>query len=309
MDEDLSATRVLAATVLVNLGLAGVVGAWASALWLRAAASPWASDSRRRSWAVLRLALTFTALADGLLHWLQAAYMAEVPLTVALAMLPSMLLQTYVGRAWAGGIVGLLVVFAASFGRGGVRLAGVAIGVSLFVYSRAAVSHAGDFGLASPQLLVECAHLWAISLWLGVVVIAGFSILTDRVGMTPVERADVARWVETLSAVATGALIVVVGTGLFNAWRGVGSVANLAGNAYGNTLLVKVGLVAIAVALGAFNRFRAMPRLLAALRAPLGDPAWSRQRFVHVLRIEAVVLLAVLIAAAVLSSSPSPMAT
>ena len=126
--------------------------------------------------------------------------------------------------------------------------------------------------------------------------------------MTATERADIAAWVQSLSTVATRALIVVTGTGLFNAWRGVGSPADLVGNPYGNTLLVKVGLVAVAVALGAFNRFRVMPRLAAALRAPLGHSARPQERFVQVLRIEAVVLFAALIAAAVLSSSPLPSA-
>lgn len=312
MAEGLPAWRVLSFTVLVNLGLAGIVGAWASVLWLRVAASPWASRSRRRSLAALKAALVFTAVSDALLLLLQAAYMADVPLADAVALLPKMLEQTYVGHCWAGGVLGLMLVMGATGGpsarQGMPRLAIAALGLTLFVYSRAAVSHAGDFGLVSVQGLVESAHLWAISVWLGIVGIAAFVVLANPMEAAATEKAEVAGWVQTLSAVATGALIVVVGTGLFNAWRGVGSPANLAGSAYVNTLLVKVGLVAIAVALGAFNRFRVMPRLMAALRAPLGRPAQPRQRFVQVLRIEAFFLFAALIAAAVLSSSPLPSA-
>lgn len=313
MGEGLPAWRVLAATVLVNLGLAGIVGAWASILWLRAAASPWAVHSRRRSWAALKAALALTAVSDVVLLWLQAAYMADVPLTDAVAMLPKMLDQTYVGHSWAGGVVGLLLVLGSTSGPahrpGMVRSIVQAIGVSVFMYSRVAVSHAGDFGPASVQLLVECAHLWAISLWLGIVGIATFAILADPVGTSAEERADTVEWVEALSSVATGALVVVVGTGLFNAWRGTESLANLVGSPYGNTLFVKVGLVAVAVALGAFNRFRAMPLLIAALRAPPALPARPQERFVRILRIEAFILFAALIAAAFLSSSPLPSAT
>ena len=310
MGEGLPAWRVLSLTILVNLGLAGIVGAWASMLWLRRAASPWATRSRRRSLTALKAALAFTAVSDALLLWLQAAYMAEVPLADAAALLPKMLEQTYVGHCWAGGVLGLILVLGAtsepSARRGIIRLAVAAIGVSAFVYSRAAVSHAGDFGLASMQVLVESAHLWAISAWIGIVGIAAFVVLADSTETAATEKTDVAGWVRALSAFATGALIVVVGTGLFNAWRSVGSPVNLAGNAYGNTLLVKVGVVAIAVALGSFNRFRVMPPLMAALRVPLGLPAPFRERFVRVLRIEAVVLFAVIVAAAVLSSSPLP---
>jgi putative copper resistance protein D len=182
------------------------------------------------------------------------------------------------------------------------------MGISVFVFARAAVSHAGDSGVASLQLLVEGVHLWTISLWVGFVGIAAFAVLGHEVSASSVDRADMASWVKTLSAVATWTLAIVVGSGLFNASRGVGSMANLVGSAYGNTLLVKVALVAIAVALGGFNRFRAMPRLLAGLE-PLAAVSSLQYRFVQVLRIEAVVLLAALIAAAVLSSSPLPTAT
>jgi putative copper resistance protein D len=311
--EGLAATRVLAATVLVNLGLAGIVGAWVSVLWLRRAESSWATEARCRSWRALRLSLAATAVADGLLLWLQAAYMGEVPLAAALEMLPSMLMTTYVGHAWAGGAVGLSVlvwgVAAGAPERLTSRLAGVAVGVSLFVYWRAAVSHAGDFGLASLQLLVASAHLWATSLWLGAVAVAAFVVLSKTSPATATERADVSGWIQALSAAATGALVVIVGTGLFNAWRAVGSASNLVGSVYGNTLLVKVALVGIAVVLGGLNRFRVMPSLLAALQSSNGSPAQSQHPFVWVLRIEAGVLFAALVAAAVLSSSPLPPAT
>ena len=312
MGEDLAPARVLAATVLVNLGLAGIVGAWASVLWLRRCESSWAYEARRRSWATLRLALAITGMADVLLLWLQAAYMANASLPDALALLPAMLASTYVGRAWVGGAAGLSLVLAAAGGtvteQRSIRLAGVFIGVSLFVYSRAAVSHAGDFGLASLQLVVESAHLAAISLWLGAVGIA-LAVLGRPSANSAIERSDVVAWVRALSAAATGALVVIVVSGVFNAWRGVGSVANLTGSAYGNTVLVKVALVAIAVALGGLNRVVEMPRLLLALQTTHGSFALPQQRFVRILRIEAVVLFAALVAAAVLSSSPLPPAT
>ncbi len=312
MGEDLAPAGVLAVTVLVNLGLTGIVGAWASVLWLRRAESPWASDARQLSWTALRLALAVTAIADALLLWLQAAYMSNASLPDALAMLPSMLESSYVGHAWAGGAAGLSLILAAAGGKvteqRATRLAVVFIGVSLFVYARSAVSHAGDFGLASLQLLVESLHLWAISLWLGAVGIA-LAVLSRPGSTSAIERSDVVAWVRALSSSATGALVVIAGTGAFNAWRSVGSVANLTGSAYGNTLLVKVALVIIAIALGGLNRFREMPRLLFALKSSQGSPAPSQQRFVRVLRIEAFVLFAALVAAAVLSSSPLPPAT
>jgi putative copper resistance protein D len=237
--------------------------------------------------------------------------MGGVPMVAAAAMLPSVAMTTYVGRSWAGGAAGLLLLLAGvSGGTGGAaRLAVAGIGITVFVYARAAVSHAGDFGLTSVQLLVEGAHLWAISLWLGAVVVAAFVVLRKANPGYAIDRTSVAAWIEALSATATGALAVIVSTGIVNAWRGVGSVANLTGSAYGTTLLVKVGLVAIAIGLGGLNRFTAMPRYLTALRSPHAPVSPSQQRFVQVLRIEAVVLFAALVVAAVLSSSPLPPAT
>jgi len=305
MAEGLPAARVPAAVVLVNLGLAGIVGAWASAWWLRGSGSPWGTRAGRQSGSALRLAAALTAAADALLLWMQAADMGEVPLTETLSTLPTMLTQTYAGRAWAGGALGLLVVLAATWSRSRARFAAVAMGASLFVYCRAAVSHAGEFGWLSLERAIEFTHLGADGLWLGGVGIAAWVLATPS-GLRADDRADAAAWIESLSACATAALAVVVASGLFNAWRGLGSVSRLLGNDYGETLLVKLALVCVAVGLGGFNRFVAMPKWLAALSDSRGAPARWQSLFVRVLRIEAFFLFAALVAAAVLSGSPLP---
>lgn len=305
MGDGLPAARVLATVVLVNLGLAGMVGAWASTWWLRGSCSPWGTRARRQSGSALRWAAAFTAAADALLLWMQAADMGEVPLTEALSTLPAMLTQTYAGRAWAGGALGLLVVLAATWSGGRARFVAAATGASLFVYCRAAVSHAGEFGWLSPQMAIEFSHLGAIGLWLGGVGIAG-RVLAAPLGLRADDRADATAWIESLSACATAALAVVVASGLFNAWRGLGSVSRLLGNAYGEALLVKLALVCVAIGLGGFNRFVAMPKWLAALRDPRDVPARWQSLFVRVVRIEGFFLFAALVVAAVLSGSPLP---
>lgn len=79
-------------------------------------------------------------------------------------------------------------------------------------------------------------------------------------------------------------------------------------NAYSSVLLSKLSLVAIAAVLGGFNRFFVMPSLLAGWRAPHVGAEQRLRRFRLVLRIEAIVLLAVLVAAAILSATPPPTA-
>ncbi|MBN3817634.1 CopD family protein, partial [Paraburkholderia sp. Se-20369] len=116
-----------------------------------------------------------------------------------------------------------------------------------------------------------------------------------------------AAFVQSLSDAATVALVVLVGTGAYNGWRGVNTSAELIGSAYGQVLLVKLALVLLAAALGGHNRFFGMPKLLAALsHASTIPPGGPLRRFNTVLRVESVVLAGVLAAAAVLVSSPLP---
>ncbi len=95
-------------------------------------------------------------------------------------------------------------------------------------------------------------------------------------------------------------------TGAASAWRGLGGIENVAGNPYGTLLLIKVGLVAGAAALGGLNRFTVMPALLSGLGASGPSSEDMHRRFARILHIEAVILVAVLLAAAFLSSTPPP---
>ena len=113
-----------------------------------------------------------------------------------------------------------------------------------------------------------------------------------------------ARYVRCLSRYATVALAGIVLTGLVSGWHNLGSVSALRGNFYGDTLVCKLLLVAAAASLGAYNRFRVMPILLVALDH--GNPPHAARAFKWVLRMEALLLMGVLAAAAVLSASSPP---
>jgi putative copper resistance protein D len=71
--------------------------------------------------------------------------------------------------------------------------------------------------------------------------------------------------------------------------------------------LLKLALVFVAAVLGGHNRFFEMPKLLASLKnASPTSPLKPLKRFAAVLHVESVVLAGVLVAAAVLVSSPLP---
>jgi putative copper resistance protein D len=125
-----------------------------------------------------------------------------------------------------------------------------------------------------------------------------------------VDRVDCRTFVQALSTIATGALALVLATGAVNAWSGLaaGSSSALLGSAWTVILLVKLALVGLAVALGGHNRLFGLPKLMAD---PLGDEfAKSRSfhAFARVIFVEALVLLAVEVAAAALSTSAPPSA-
>jgi putative copper resistance protein D len=122
------------------------------------------------------------------------------------------------------------------------------------------------------------------------------------------QRLDATQWVASLSSTATVALVVVVLTGSFKIWRNGTSLTALGSSDYGVALGSKLALVALAAALGGFNRFRILPALFVDLRADIGDAAprpW-RRRLKTVLHLEALVLLLVLVAAAVLAGAEPP---
>jgi len=104
------------------------------------------------------------------------------------------------------------------------------------------------------NVAVQWVHMTAIGVWVG-----GLAWLL--LGIRGATKPDRAAAVGAFSRVATVTLVVVLATGVARGIVEVGSLGNLFDTTYGVTLLVKVGLVAVLVALGALNHFRAVPAL------------------------------------------------
>lgn len=303
-----------ALTVVFNLALAVLVGASAAMLWLRPGQSPWASTLRARLRGLLLGASGAALLVHGALLWVEAASMAEVPLSDALPAVRSVLTATHWGLAWAIGAAALavtaaLAIPAARARENGALVATRMLALGALLYSRSMVSHAGAGGDFSWALAVDWVHLLLVSLWVGAVIVAGLFAMRAAPGDQPASRADCARYVEALSHSATLALAGIVVTGALGAWRVLDSPQDLVGNDYGNALLVKLALVLCAAALGGYNRVRVMPALLRTLRQARRPGPDAGRRFGRVLQIEAIVLLAAVVAAAVLTTSPPPMSS
>lgn len=299
-----------AATVALNLALAVAVGAGATWLSVAGFRSGWAARQARFARRAGLAALLVAMSASACVLWLEAAAMAEVPLTESGGAVWSMLTATHYGVAWKIGIGALAVSMVAmvSASRTKLPIALSLAGLAVFLYTRSMVSHAAANGDVGWPMLADWLHLMLICLWVGEVCVSGFLILAPPAAAGPEDRSDCAAYIESLSKSATFALVGIFATGLFSAWHNLGGPGALVGNPYGTTLLVKLALVAAAAMLGGFNRFIVMPKLLAAVRSGDSAARLATRRFTSVLRIESGVLLAVLVLAAMLSSTSPPMA-
>ncbi|MFE2460119.1 copper resistance protein CopC [Streptomyces sp. NPDC059402] len=134
--------------------------------------------------------------------------------------------------------------------RGGRPLA-AAVGVVLAVglaLTWAAAEHASA-GIQVPVAMTSSVlHLLATAVWLGGLVAL---LVTLR---APRPSPDPAGVVARFSRTAFAAVTVLVVTGVYQSWRGLGSWQALTGSTYGRLLLAKVVLVAVLLAAAAVSR-------------------------------------------------------
>lgn len=201
---------------------------------------------------------------------------------------------THYGPASVGFWLGVLALigFALALARvaGGWPLAGLAIVVGAFL----------PLFTGHWEQAVNPLHRFFGGLWLGTL----FSLVVA--GMVPVLRdepvraergAIVAAMVNAFSPVALVSGLLLVLTGIINAWRHLGSWAAFWTTDYGIALLVKLALVVLVFALGAWNWRRQRPRLG-------GEGAAMSVR--RSARAELAMATLVLIATAVLVTFPAP---
>lgn len=176
---------------------------------------------------------------------------------------------------------------------------------AVFAFSRSMVSHAADQGDFTLKVAVDWLHLLLACLWVGVALLGAFVALRETPS-TPAARGDCAVWVASLSSFATAALVLIMATGVAKVCSASPSSTRLVGSQCGAVLLVKLALVVVAIGLGGFNRFWAMPTLLASLREATSPNRPTDRLFSRVLQIKAGTLTLVLVATAVLSGTPTP---
>jgi putative copper export protein len=193
----------------------------------------------------------------------------------------------------------------------------LALIVSMTASASGHASDAGDFSL--PEIM-DWLHLLGASFWGGGLAVLSLFVLRDLTGGKNPPPPLIAVVVDRFSSMAGFAVAAVAATALYNAWFYVGSVNAVLKTPYGWTVLVKIFLFFIVVNLGAFNRYISVPLLQEqagfsaesrgiftriALRIfprlqPRGSGNQILMRFMRSVRVEAVIIAAILLCAALL---------
>ncbi|MEI6001164.1 CopD family protein [Paraburkholderia bengalensis] len=286
---------------LMNVAFAFAVGAALLGAWLANDAQSSIAPARP-AWLRAQRSMQVSALvlvvAD--LGWLlyQAAEMAGVRLPAAFGVVPTMLSQTHVGFGWSIAFAGALMLLIVSFaGQTNVlRNALLWLAVIAIAGGKASLGHAADAGVASAAIGMHTLHVLTTAVWGGLVLAGGLSVL-PALGAS-VARGVLIRTATQLSNVSLVAVALVMLTGVFNAARGSGnSFATIETSTWGHVLLLKLALVALALVLGGLNRFAALPRLRRTAST------MDAHTFANLLYLEALAMLGIFAAAAVLSHS------
>lgn len=252
-----------------------------------------------------------TAMSAGLLVcmtgiflslWTESAVMGDVPWLEAGPAFAQMLASTHYGHAGVAAL-GFLVfaLLVHLFHRGNAPsvnyLAILSTLLFLTAAARVTIGHAYEHGPFSVAVAVEWLHLIMMALWAGIVFVAGWFVLPRVMAGDSALTKEVQAYLTSMSNWAGVALAGILATGAYNAYRVLSTPRQLIEVDYGQVLAFKLCLVVVAIALGGFNKFVGLPGAISQR---------GLRTVITVLRIESVVLLLVLMAAAILTSSAPP---
>ena len=296
----------------VDRGALAVIMAGAiTGLWLAPARESPAGKSLLRGWIFVAVLGCGVAATMDLL--LRTAALADVAPLSAWSFVPKVLGQSDYGAYWQlrAAVWSAMLLMSVALLRGlgtALQYWGLLFAAAATALLMSVTGHAGEHGIWSLPNLVNWAHLIGISLWGGAIVLFAVVVIPPLLHQPRANHA--ANSAGRLSSLATVALAVVVASGVYNAWRQMGAVSDLWTTSYGLILLVKLALVAVMMAIGAFNKFRLVPMLQNVATVPAAQPRRDAQAFagklLSVLRADSLVYVGVLVAAVLLAMQEPP---
>jgi copper resistance protein D len=141
---------------------------------------------------------------------------------------------------------------------------GLALGLALgltaaLAWTGHAGSTAGEMGIL--HLTADTLHLLAAAIWLGGLVSLVLLLSATRRDRTYAGVSFARDATKRFSTMGIAIVVVVLATGIVNAWILVGSLHALIATGYGRLLMLKLALFAVMLLFAAANRFWLTPRL------------------------------------------------
>jgi len=299
----------VAATALFNIGFAWVIGVLAARLWLMKQKTAWQQLVFRRLSPAMLAGLLACATGLFLSLWTESAVMADLAWLAAWPAYAQMMTTTHYGHAGVAAMVLLVIAMLAHrvlqrAGAGTAYLGTMAALFMLVAAARVTIGHAYEHGPLSVAAVAEWVHLLCMALWAGIVFVAGWLVLPFMLRRESAPGVERAAYLSSMSNWAAAAVAGIVATGAYNAYRVLGSPRDLLDERYGYVLLIKLLLVLVAIALGGFNRFFGLPACYAMQPSPVA--ARGLGTVMRILRLESLVLVLILLAAAMLANSAPP---
>lgn len=258
------------------------------------------ASTRQRAAGIALSATTLLGVA-ALLRLGSQSYAMHGARALNFGLISGMLTRTVWGWAWIAQVVGV-VIAAFGFARARVDLANgwrlATLGAVVLAFTPALSGHA----ISAPTLpllavVLDAVHIIAAGGWLGSL----FFVLTAGVHQAlrlepPARGGAVADVVNAFSPTALTFAAITVVTGAITAWLHLGSVAALWRSEYGQRLLLKLAILSVVGATGAYNWLRVRPGL--GTESAAGHLRRSAS-------IELVVGVLVLLATAILVATPT----
>ena len=174
-----------------------------------------------------------------------------------------------------------------------VAIAGVTAVVASFMFDGHTVS-------ADPDLVARVAalvHVIAGGVWLGGLVVLADTLVRRKMAGTQLDASPMGL---RFSRVATAAVVAVGVAGMALTWTIIDDPSDIVSTAWGRLLLVKVSLVVVAAAIGAYNHFIVVPRIRQTSGSAGGQATLRRTVTIEVaLLVAVVVVTAALVVAAI----------
>jgi copper resistance protein D len=276
-------------------------------------------------WIFIRIAVLAAMAGSAADILVRTAEMSGDPILSAIPSLPTVVFKSHVGRVWlirmAAFIIMLLMLMTGREPRNSRILLPVLFCLGVLVaFTESASGHPADKGDFSIAEIMDWLHLFAASVWGGGLFALSLVMSPDAFEAGGPAARSVTEVAARFSRVAGFAVCIIVGTAVYNAWVYVGSIEAAVKSFYGWTIMVKIILFLLLLFLGAINRYVNVPGMVESTGLSARKPGIvSRfirpvlttvlpgrkdqpavRRFSRSVRIEALLMVAMLLCAALL---------